>query len=173
MELWEKSITHPSFPVFPVPPWLKHIVRPDYVGTGLVPEWPDYIEINNQEQIQGLARACQLARHVLLLAAGSLKVSTSSLQYCSVGVCVAWKTTTLWPMVCLQGWDDNRWNRLHCAPGDNQTPRLPIPSQIWRFPQIGLYICEQRGLSWYTWQVKWHDTHNLWKLLSLYIYFQH
>uniref|UniRef100_A0A4W6EZ83 Methionine aminopeptidase n=1 Tax=Lates calcarifer TaxID=8187 RepID=A0A4W6EZ83_LATCA len=29
-------------PAYAVP---KHIVRPDYVGTGLVPEWPDYIEV--------------------------------------------------------------------------------------------------------------------------------
>lgn len=49
-------------------------MQPDYVRTGLVPEWPDYIEIKNQEQIEGLARACQLARHILLLAGGSLKV---------------------------------------------------------------------------------------------------
>lgn len=49
-------------------------MQPDYVSTGLVPEWPDYIEIKNKEQIEGLARACQLARHILLLAGGSLKV---------------------------------------------------------------------------------------------------
>lgn len=53
---------------------LKHIVRPDYVGRSRVPEWPDYIEIKDQEQIEGLARACQLARHVLLLAGRSLRV---------------------------------------------------------------------------------------------------
>lgn len=53
---------------------LQHIVRPDYVGRSRVPDWPDYIEINDQEQIDGLARACQLARHVLLLAGRSLRV---------------------------------------------------------------------------------------------------
>lgn len=52
----------------------KHIVRPDYVGRSRVPDWPDYIEIKDQEQIEGLARACQLARHVLLLAGRSLRV---------------------------------------------------------------------------------------------------
>ncbi|XP_072220332.1 methionine aminopeptidase 1D, mitochondrial isoform X2 [Leuresthes tenuis] len=62
-------------PAYAVP---KHIVRPDYVGTGLVPEWPDYIEIKNQEQIEGLARACQLARHVLLLAGQSVKVGMTT-----------------------------------------------------------------------------------------------
>ncbi|CAG5896857.1 unnamed protein product [Menidia menidia] len=56
----------------------KHIVRPDYVGTGLVPEWPDYIEIKNQEQIEGLTRACQLARHVLLLAGCSVKAGMTT-----------------------------------------------------------------------------------------------
>ncbi|XP_032421731.1 methionine aminopeptidase 1D, mitochondrial [Xiphophorus hellerii] len=62
-------------PAYAVP---KHIVQPDYVSTGLVPEWPDYIEIKNQEQIEGLARACQLARHVLLLAGGSLRVGMTT-----------------------------------------------------------------------------------------------
>ncbi|XP_037643473.1 methionine aminopeptidase 1D, mitochondrial isoform X2 [Sebastes umbrosus] len=56
----------------------KHIVRPDYVGTGLLPEWPDYIEIKYQEQIEGLSRACQLARHVLLLAGRSLRVGMTT-----------------------------------------------------------------------------------------------
>ncbi|XP_061776905.1 methionine aminopeptidase 1D, mitochondrial isoform X2 [Nerophis ophidion] len=50
----------------------------DYVSTGLVPEWPDYIEIHSPEQIQGLARACQLARHVLLVAGDSLKVGMTT-----------------------------------------------------------------------------------------------
>lgn len=39
-----------------------------------MPEWPDYIEIKSQEQIDDLARACQVARYVLLLAGQSLKV---------------------------------------------------------------------------------------------------
>uniref|UniRef100_H3D0J3 Methionine aminopeptidase n=1 Tax=Tetraodon nigroviridis TaxID=99883 RepID=H3D0J3_TETNG len=56
----------------------KHIVKPDYVGSRLVPEWPDYIEIKSQEQIDDLARACQLARHVLLLAGRSLKVGMTT-----------------------------------------------------------------------------------------------
>lgn len=55
-------------------------MRPDYVSTGLVPEWPDYIDIKEKEQIEGLARACQLARHVLLLAGRSLRVSTQSAE---------------------------------------------------------------------------------------------
>lgn len=52
-------------------------MRPDYVGRSRVPEWPDYIEIKDQEQIDGLARACQLARHVLLLAGRSLRVGSN------------------------------------------------------------------------------------------------
>ncbi|XP_041847513.1 methionine aminopeptidase 1D, mitochondrial isoform X2 [Melanotaenia boesemani] len=76
---WKSShnVVHPATvrPAYAVP---KHIVRPDYVGTGLVPEWPDYIEIKNQEQIEGLARACQLARHILLLAGRSLKVGMTT-----------------------------------------------------------------------------------------------
>ncbi|XP_061152112.1 methionine aminopeptidase 1D, mitochondrial isoform X2 [Syngnathus typhle] len=62
-------------PAYAVP---KHIERPDYVANGLVPEWPDYIELKNAEQIQGLARACRLARHVLLLAGQSLKVGMTT-----------------------------------------------------------------------------------------------
>ncbi|KAM9789357.1 methionine aminopeptidase 1D, mitochondrial [Neosynchiropus ocellatus] len=62
-------------PAYPVP---KHIVKPGYVGADVVPEWPDYIEIKDQEQIEGLARACQLARHVLLLAGSSLKVGMTT-----------------------------------------------------------------------------------------------
>lgn len=65
----------------------QHIEQPDYVGTALVPEWPDYIEIKNAEQIEGLARACQLARHVLLLAGESLKVSVDlHTQFLFVGL---------------------------------------------------------------------------------------
>ncbi|KAM9322187.1 methionine aminopeptidase 1D, mitochondrial isoform 2-T2 [Pholidichthys leucotaenia] len=71
------SVVRPATvrPAYAVP---KHIVQPDYVSTGLVPEWPDYIELKDQEQIEGLARACQLARHVLLLAGGSLKVGMTT-----------------------------------------------------------------------------------------------
>ncbi|XP_067461639.1 methionine aminopeptidase 1D, mitochondrial [Thunnus thynnus] len=78
---WKNSHSHnvvrPAAvrPAYVVP---KHIVRPSYVGTGVVPEWPDYIEIKDQEQIEGLARACQLARHVLLLAGRSLKVGMTT-----------------------------------------------------------------------------------------------
>ncbi|TNN77017.1 Methionine aminopeptidase 1D, mitochondrial [Liparis tanakae] len=56
----------------------SHIVQPDYVSRRLVPEWPDYIEIKDREQIEGLARACQLARHVLLLAGRSLRVGMTT-----------------------------------------------------------------------------------------------
>ncbi|KAM9790266.1 methionine aminopeptidase 1D, mitochondrial [Syngnathus typhle] len=78
---WRKSHSHnvvrPATvrPAYAVP---KHIERPDYVANGLVPEWPDYIELKNAEQIQGLARACRLARHVLLLAGQSLKVGMTT-----------------------------------------------------------------------------------------------
>ncbi|XP_061653924.1 methionine aminopeptidase 1D, mitochondrial isoform X4 [Phyllopteryx taeniolatus] len=78
---WSKShsqnVVRPATvrPAYAVP---KHIERPDYVSTGLIPEWPDYIEIKNAEQIEGLARACQLARHVLLLAGQSLKVGMTT-----------------------------------------------------------------------------------------------
>lgn len=43
--------------------------------TGIVPDWGDSIEVKNEDQIQGLRQACQLARHVLLLAGKSLKVA--------------------------------------------------------------------------------------------------
>lgn len=81
-------------------------MRPDYVGTGLVPEWPDYVEIKDQEQIEGLARACQLARHVLLLAERSLRVSTESQQVMFVFPCHEKQCNNydLW----LPGWYDNR-----------------------------------------------------------------
>jgi len=57
----------------PVP---EHIKKPDYVTTGIVPDWGDSIEVKNEDQIQGLRQACQLARHVLLLAGKSLKVAS-------------------------------------------------------------------------------------------------
>lgn len=44
--------------------------------TGIVPDWGDSIEVKNEDQIQGLRQACQLARHVLLLAGKSLKVAS-------------------------------------------------------------------------------------------------
>ncbi|XP_024922116.1 methionine aminopeptidase 1D, mitochondrial isoform X1 [Cynoglossus semilaevis] len=79
---WQKwkyshNIVRPAnvSPAYPVP---KHIVRPDYIGSELIPEWPDYIEIKDQEQIEGLARACQLARHVLLVAESNVKVGMTT-----------------------------------------------------------------------------------------------
>ncbi|XP_066493758.1 methionine aminopeptidase 1D, mitochondrial isoform X3 [Tiliqua scincoides] len=71
------SIVWPAMvsPAHPVP---KHIKKPDYVTTGIVPDWGDYIEIKNEDQIQGLRQACQLARHVLLLAGKSLKVGITT-----------------------------------------------------------------------------------------------
>lgn len=48
------------------------------MSSSKVPEWPDYIEIKDEEQIQGLRRACQLARHILLLTGNSLKVGMTT-----------------------------------------------------------------------------------------------
>uniref|UniRef100_G3WUS5 Methionine aminopeptidase n=1 Tax=Sarcophilus harrisii TaxID=9305 RepID=G3WUS5_SARHA len=59
----------------PVP---QHIKKPDYVTTGIVPDWGDSIEVKKEDQIQGLRQACQLARHVLLLAGKSLKVDMTT-----------------------------------------------------------------------------------------------
>ncbi|XP_016095366.1 methionine aminopeptidase 1D, mitochondrial-like [Sinocyclocheilus grahami] len=72
-----RSVVRPGVvrPSYAVP---KHIQKPDYVSSSKVPEWLDYIEIKDEEQIQGLRRACQLARHVLLLAGKSLKVGMST-----------------------------------------------------------------------------------------------
>ncbi|XP_043931471.1 methionine aminopeptidase 1D, mitochondrial isoform X2 [Protopterus annectens] len=76
------SIVWPAtvFPAHPVP---EHIRKPDYVTTGIVPDWGDYIEIKNQDQIQGLRKASHLARHVLLLAGKNLKVgmTTEEIDY--------------------------------------------------------------------------------------------
>ncbi|XP_017312922.1 methionine aminopeptidase 1D, mitochondrial isoform X1 [Ictalurus punctatus] len=71
------SVVRPAVvrPPYPVP---KHIQKPGYVSSSSVPEWPDYIEINDEEQIEGLRRACQLARHILLLAGSSLKVGMTT-----------------------------------------------------------------------------------------------
>lgn len=49
-------------------------MKPDYVTTGIVPEWGDFIEIKDEDQIEGLRRACQLARHILLMTGKTLKV---------------------------------------------------------------------------------------------------
>ncbi|KAK6485075.1 methionine aminopeptidase 1D [Huso huso] len=62
-------------PAYPTP---EHIMKPDYVTTGIVPDWGDYIEIKDEDQIQGLRQACQLARRILLLAGKSLKVGMTT-----------------------------------------------------------------------------------------------
>ncbi|XP_076839252.1 methionine aminopeptidase 1D, mitochondrial isoform X2 [Brachyhypopomus gauderio] len=62
-------------PPYSVP---KHIQRPDYVSSSTVPEWPAYIELKDEEQIEGLRRASQIARHILLLAGNSLKVGMTT-----------------------------------------------------------------------------------------------
>ncbi|XP_063018202.1 methionine aminopeptidase 1D, mitochondrial isoform X1 [Melospiza melodia melodia] len=62
----------------------KHIKKPDYVTTGIVPDWGDDIEIKNEDQIQGLRQACQLARHVLLLAGKGLKVGMTTEEIDSI-----------------------------------------------------------------------------------------
>ncbi|OCT61146.1 hypothetical protein XELAEV_18047168mg [Xenopus laevis] len=43
------------------------------VWPGFVPNWGDYIEIKDYDQIQGLRQACQLARNILLMAWKELK----------------------------------------------------------------------------------------------------
>lgn len=53
-------------------------MQPNYIGRAAVPEWPDYIELKDEEQVAGLAKACQLARQVLLLAGRSLKVGMTT-----------------------------------------------------------------------------------------------
>ncbi|XP_078537691.1 methionine aminopeptidase 1D, mitochondrial [Lissotriton helveticus] len=65
----------------PVP---QHIKKPDYVTTGVVPDWGDYIEIKSEDQIQRLRQACQLARRVLLLAGKSLKVGMTTEEVDSI-----------------------------------------------------------------------------------------
>uniref|UniRef100_A0A8C3KLB9 Methionine aminopeptidase n=1 Tax=Calidris pygmaea TaxID=425635 RepID=A0A8C3KLB9_9CHAR len=77
------SIVCPAMvsPAHPVP---KHIKKPDYVTTGIVPDWGDDIEIKNEDQIQGLRQACQLARHVLLLAGKGLKVGMTTEEIDSI-----------------------------------------------------------------------------------------
>lgn len=55
-------------------------MKPDYVTTGIVPDWGDFIEIKDEDQIQGLRQACQLARHILLMAGRVLKVMGCSYQ---------------------------------------------------------------------------------------------
>ncbi|KAM7048951.1 methionine aminopeptidase 1D, mitochondrial isoform 5-T5 [Acridotheres tristis] len=62
----------------------KHIKKPDYVTTGIVPDWGDDIEIKNEDQIQGLRQACQLARRVLLLAGKGLKVGMTTEEIDSI-----------------------------------------------------------------------------------------
>ncbi|KAK1166132.1 methionine aminopeptidase 1D, mitochondrial isoform X2 [Acipenser oxyrinchus oxyrinchus] len=62
-------------PAYPIP---EHIMKPDYVTTGIVPDWGDYIEIKDEDQIQGLRQACQLAHRILLLAGKSLKVGMTT-----------------------------------------------------------------------------------------------
>ncbi|XP_048455344.1 methionine aminopeptidase 1D, mitochondrial isoform X4 [Rhincodon typus] len=75
-------VVHPAVvgPSYPVP---KHIKKPDYVTTGIIPDWGDCVEIKDEDQIQGLRQACQLARQILLLAGSSLKVgmTTEELDY--------------------------------------------------------------------------------------------
>ncbi|XP_069081437.1 methionine aminopeptidase 1D, mitochondrial isoform X1 [Pleurodeles waltl] len=71
------SIVYPATvsSAHPVP---QHIKKPDYVTTGIVPDWGDYIEIKTEDQIQELRQACQLARRVLLLAGKRLKVGMTT-----------------------------------------------------------------------------------------------
>ncbi|NXF49208.1 MAP12 aminopeptidase, partial [Oceanites oceanicus] len=75
--VWPATVS----PAHPVP---KHIKKPDYVTTGIVPDWGDDIEIKNEDQIQGLRQACQLARHVLLLAGKGLKVTITEVPMCQI-----------------------------------------------------------------------------------------
>lgn len=60
----------------------------------------------------------------------------------------------------LPGWHDYGWNRLHRPPRDDQERCLPVPSPIRGFPQVGLYICEQRGLPRHSWQVNGKDIYS-------------
>ncbi|KFV84851.1 hypothetical protein N308_13178, partial [Struthio camelus australis] len=75
--VWPATVS----PAHPVP---KHIKKPDYVTTGIVPDWGDDIEIKNEDQIQGLRQACQLARRILLLAGKGLKVGMTTEEIDSI-----------------------------------------------------------------------------------------
>uniref|UniRef100_A0A8C7P9X9 Methionyl aminopeptidase type 1D (mitochondrial) n=1 Tax=Oncorhynchus mykiss TaxID=8022 RepID=A0A8C7P9X9_ONCMY len=57
-----RSVVRPAVvrPAYSVP---KHILRPDYVNSGQVPDWPDYIEIKDQEQIQDFIVHQETIRH--------------------------------------------------------------------------------------------------------------
>uniref|UniRef100_A0A8C1G6W9 Methionine aminopeptidase n=1 Tax=Cyprinus carpio TaxID=7962 RepID=A0A8C1G6W9_CYPCA len=79
--LWPKRHSCPAATeahLLPTNAHLTDVSSPDYVSSSKVPEWPDYIEIKDEEQIQGLRRAYQLARHILLLAGKSLKVGMTT-----------------------------------------------------------------------------------------------
>ncbi|CAL8281413.1 unnamed protein product [Lota lota] len=72
-----QNVVRPAIvrPAYSVP---KHIVRPNYIGSAVVPEWPAYVELKDEEQIEGLTKACQLARQVLLLAGRCIKVGMTT-----------------------------------------------------------------------------------------------
>ncbi|XP_053554413.1 methionine aminopeptidase 1D, mitochondrial isoform X2 [Bombina bombina] len=75
--VWPATVS----PAHPVP---EHIMKPDYVTTGIVPDWGDYIEIKDEDQIQGLRQACQLAGRILLMAGKSLKVGMTTEEIDSI-----------------------------------------------------------------------------------------
>ncbi|ETE69625.1 Methionine aminopeptidase 1D, mitochondrial, partial [Ophiophagus hannah] len=64
--VWPADVSPP----YPVP---KHIKQPDYVTTGAPPDMGDEIDLKNEDQIQRLRQACQLAGRVLRLAGRSVK----------------------------------------------------------------------------------------------------
>ncbi|XP_032833474.1 methionine aminopeptidase 1D, mitochondrial isoform X2 [Petromyzon marinus] len=78
--LWRRrayAVVEPALvgPAHDVP---EHIERPDYVLSGAVPEWGDYIELKGPEELAGVRAACQLARHILLHAASRIQVGTTT-----------------------------------------------------------------------------------------------
>ncbi|NXF33179.1 MAP12 aminopeptidase, partial [Nyctibius bracteatus] len=89
--VWPATVS----PAHPVP---KHIKKPDYVTTGIVPDWGDDIEIKNEDQIQGLRQACQLARHVLLLAGKGLKVTITEVPQ-QLGCLLCFHLFGIYPLI--------------------------------------------------------------------------
>jgi methionyl aminopeptidase len=53
-----------------------HIVKPRYYETGQKPEQDDFIEIKNEEQIQGMREACKLAANILKRCGNIVRVSS-------------------------------------------------------------------------------------------------
>lgn len=78
------------------------------------------------------------------------------LVLCTKTKMFGWKHIWVHPIILhilIEGWYDNRRNRLHRAPWSDQAQCLSLSAALRWISQVCVYVCKQRGVSRHSRQV--------------------